>query len=1225
MKHFHSFAPLKKLLAKRILFLDGAMGTMIQRHPLTESDFRSERFKDHTFDQFGNNDLLSITQPTIIRDIHIAYLRAGSDIIETNTFSSTTIAQADYGLESLVYELNFESARRAREAVDVVLQEDPTRSMFVAGAIGPTNKTTSISPDVSNPGYRGVTFDELVETYYQQASALLDGGVDILLPETTFDTLNLKAAIFALERLFNNRQQRWPVMLSATITDQSGRTLSGQTIDAFWISVRHAKPLSVGINCALGADLMKPYLKDLSLIADCYISCYPNAGLPNPLSDTGYDELPHHTANALETFGLDGLVNIVGGCCGTTPEHIQAIVQALQKFPPRVPPSKPAGSHFSGLERYSLVRTEEAPPPFTMVGERTNVTGSPNFKKLIQNNKYEAALAIARQQVENGAQIIDINFDEGLLDSESCMTHFLNLIASEPDISKVPIMIDSSKWSVLEAGLKCVQGKAIVNSLSMKEGVESFKEQARLIQQYGAAMVVMAFDEKGQAATKEEKVSICQRAYRILVDEVGIDPTNIIFDPNILTVGTGIEEHNNYAVNFIEAVREIKAACPGALTSGGLSNISFSFRGNNPVREAMHSSFLYHAIAAGLDMAIVNSGMLEVYEEIEPELKRKVEDVLLNHHPEATDALIEHAETIKGSGKKKEKEEAEWRNGTIEERMIHSLVKGIDSHIESDTAEALEKYKIPLHVIEQPLMNGMKVVGELFGSGKMFLPQVVKSARVMKKAVAYLEPFMLGGDTTSGQSQGTFVIATVKGDVHDIGKNIVGVVLGCNGYKVVDLGVMVSCSDIMKAAEEHNADLVGMSGLITPSLDEMVRNVQEMQKSGWTRPVLIGGATTSKAHTAIKIAQHYEQPIVQVADASLVVEVCSNLLSPTRKSDYVRDLKINQEQLRVDFIRMKAETTRKPLENARKNRFKFSGATYIPPTPEWLGIRAFNTINLNDVVKYFDWAPFFWAWELRGKYPAILTSKKYGVEAQKLLNDGHKLLDQIIKNKSFQLRAVAGFWRAASDGDDVLLYDQEDQQFERFCFLRQQRQKDDTPNYCLADYVAPYETKITDYIGAFAVSVEGVEAFAATLKDDYFEILAKVIGDRFAEGLAEYLHHHIRQAWQYGTPDENIDEMIQEKYRGVRPAPGYPACPDHTEKTKIWQLLNAEELTGARLTENFAMYPASSVSGYYFSHPESKYFSIGKIGKDQFNDYVLRKKMPAEELERWLGPNLDWN
>jgi 5-methyltetrahydrofolate--homocysteine methyltransferase len=1093
--------------------------------------------------------------------------------------------------------------------------------MFVAGAMGPTNKTASISPDVTNPGFRGVTFDELVDAYFEQARGLLDGGVDILLPETTFDTLNLKAAIFAIEKLFEERNERIPVMLSATITDQSGRTLSGQTIDAFWVSVRHAKPLSVGINCALGADLMKPYIRDLAAIADCYISCYPNAGLPNPLSDTGYDELPHHTSAALKTFGLDGLVNIVGGCCGTTPGHIAAIVETFRNIKPRKKIEKIKGSHFSGLERLSIVTDGNGTAPFIMVGERTNVTGSPKFKQLIEEKKLDAALAIARQQVESGSQIIDVNFDEGLLNSEECMTNFLNLIAAEPDIAKVPIMVDSSKWSVLEAGLKCIQGKPIVNSISLKEGEDSFIAQAKLLNRYGAAMVVMAFDEKGQAATKEDKVAICQRAYSILVNKVKIDPTDIIFDPNILTVGTGIEEHNAYAVNFIEAVAEIKRTCPEALTSGGLSNISFSFRGNNPVREAMHAAFLYHAKKSGLDMAIVNSGMLEVYEEVEPKLLELVEDVLLNRNPDATDRLIDYADGLKNQKKKRDKDSEEWRATTVEERISHSLVKGIDAYIEADTAEALEKYQIPLQVIEGPLMDGMKVVGELFGSGKMFLPQVVKSARVMKKAVAYLEPFM-ESTKEQGASQGTFVIATVKGDVHDIGKNIVGVVLGCNGYKVIDLGVMVSCAAIMKAAEEHNADIVGMSGLITPSLDEMVRNVQEMQKAGWTRPILVGGATTSKAHTAIKIAPHYEGPVVQVGDASLVVEVCSTLLSSERSAEYIELLKAGQQTILEDFNSAKADIVRSSLSEARENRFVYPLDGPPLPTPSWLGIRDFNSIPLDVIVPYFDWSPFFWAWELRGKFPEILSSRKYGEEAKKLYEDGKDLLNRIIELHGFRLKGAVGFWRAESYGDDVRLFDEKGVHAETLCFLRQQRHKNGSPNFCLADFIAPKGSNLTDYLGLFAVSVEGVDEFAASLKDDYLEILAKVIGDRFAEGLAEYIHHMVRIEWGIGSSSELPQNMIAEEYQGIRPAPGYPACPDHTEKAKIWKLLDAEKRTGSYLTENFAMYPASSVSGYYFSHPQSKYFSVGKIAQDQLVDYSVRKKMSVEELERWLSPLL---
>lgn len=1221
MKLSSQYRALEQLLQERIVFLDGAMGTMIQKHNLTEADFRGERFKDHKHDLQGNNDLLSITRPDIIRDIHIAYYKAGSDIVETNTFSATSIAQADYHLEHTVKELNIASARVAREAAAQILKEDPDRKLFVAGAIGPTNRTASLSPDVSNPGYRAITFDQLVEAYYEQIEALVEGGVDILLPETTFDTLNLKAAIFAIELFFEKSQERLPVMLSATITDQSGRTLSGQTIDAFWHSVKHAKPISVGVNCALGAEAMRPYIQELARIAACYVSCYPNAGLPNPLSETGYDEEPHDTSSALTIFGQEHLLNIVGGCCGTTPEHIAAIVATFKHQKPRVIPEVPQASYFSGLETYSI--NQNSSMPFTMVGERTNVTGSPQFRKLIHERNYEAALAVARQQVENGAQIIDINFDEGLLESEKCMTEFLNLVASEPDIARVPIMIDSSKWSVLEAGLKCVQGKSIVNSISLKEGEETFKEQAKLIARYGAAMVVMAFDEQGQAATKEDKVAICHRAYRILVDEVGIDPTDIIFDPNILTVATGIEEHNNYAVNFIEATKEIKKLCPGALVSGGLSNISFSFRGNNQVREAMHSCFLYHAIKAGLDMAIVNAGMLEVYEEIEPELRNNVENVLLNRSDDATDTLIEYAEKFKGKQKKKDREDSEWRSGSLEERLKHALVKGIQSHIEQDTEEALEKYKIPLKVIEGPLMDGMKVVGDLFGEGKMFLPQVVKSARVMKKAVAFLEPYMTSGKE-EGSSQGTFVIATVKGDVHDIGKNIVGVVLACNGYKVVDLGVMVSCKDIMDAAQKHNADLVGMSGLITPSLDEMVRNVQEMQKAEWTIPILVGGATTSKAHTAIKIAPHYRGPIVQVGDASLVVEVCSNLLSSTRKDSYVRELNESQKRLREDFEEARSQNTRKSLTRSRENKFPWNVGFEPPKPPLWSGPQVFTDIPLEQVAEFFDWSPFFWTWELRGKYPQILNDRKYGQEATKLFEDGKKLLEEIISERRFRLCAVAGFWPAYAEQDDVVVQNT-DNETERFCFLRQQRDRDDVPNYCLSDFIAPQSSDYQDYMGAFAVTCHGVEDFARQEDDPYRDILVKALGDRFAEALAEYMHLQARIACGYGRVEGlSNEDMINEKYRGIRPAPGYPACPDHTEKEKIWRLLDVERNIGSKLTENFAMYPASSVSGFYFCHPESKYFSVGKIDRDQVTDYAKRKGMTNQEAETWLGPILGY-
>ncbi|WP_127717775.1 methionine synthase [Halobacteriovorax sp. HLS] len=1222
-----------KLLDQRIVFMDGAMGTMIQRYKLEEEDFRGDRFKDHPSDLKGNNDLLSITRPDVIEEIHLKYLEAGSDIIETNTFSGTKVAQADYHLEDVAYEINVESAKVAKRACQKMMEKDPSRQCFVAGALGPTNKTASMSPDVNNPAYRAISFDELTEDYYQQAKALVEGGVDILLPETTFDTLNIKCAIFAIEKLFDELDRRLPVMLSVTITDASGRTLSGQTIDAFWNSVRHAKPLSVGINCALGAKEMRPYMDRLSQIADCYTSCYPNAGLPNPLSDTGYDEEPKDTAGFLTDYADSGFINLVGGCCGTTPDHIQAIREELESRPPRKKPHLKEAMFLSGLEPLIIDRDNET-SPFYMVGERTNVTGSPRFARLIREGDFDTALEVARQQVENGANIIDINFDEGLLDSEACMIKFLNLVASEPEICKVPIMIDSSKWSVIEAGLKCIQGKGIVNSISLKEGEEKFIEQAQLIKRYGAATVVMAFDEKGQAADKEDKVRICQRAYKILVEKVNFDPRDIIFDPNILTVATGIEEHNNYAVDFIEAVREIKETCPGVLTSGGVSNVSFSFRGNNLVREAIHSSFLLHAIRAGLDMGIVNAGMLTVYEDIEPTLLKLVEDVLLNRSPEATENLVEHAEKVKGTGKKKDVKDDLWRSGTLQERISHALVKGISTHINEDTEEARLEFGAPLNVIEGPLMEGMKIVGKLFGEGKMFLPQVVKSARVMKQAVAYLEPYMEEEKkkNANARKQGTFVIATVKGDVHDIGKNIVAVVLACNGYEVIDLGVMVSCEEIIKKAREHDASIIGMSGLITPSLDEMIHNVKEFERLGFDCPVLIGGATTSKAHTAIKIAQHYSGPTAQVGDASLVVEICSKLLNPATAKEYTQELKETQKRIKEKFDSGEGSKVKTiPLDQAREWKNITDWETVDIAKPEFTGKKVFHDITLEEIVPYIDWSPFFWTWEMKGTYPKILNNEKYGDHAKTLFADANKLLDQIIKEDRFKARAVIGLWKANSIEDDIEIYNDKGDVIDTFRFLRQQKEKTEhNPYLSLSDFVAPKESQRTDYLGGFAVTMGyEVEEFANTFKDngdDYSSILVKALGDRFAEALTELMHKKVRDLFGYGK-DESFsnEDLIKEKYRGIRPAAGYPSCPDHTEKPTLWRVLNVEEEIGISLTENNAMNPPSSVSGLYFMHPKAKYFTLGPIGKDQAKEYASRKEMSLKEVEKWLAPNLGYN
>jgi 5-methyltetrahydrofolate--homocysteine methyltransferase len=1225
-------SPIERLIRERVLVIDGAMGTMIQQEKLTEQDFRGDLFGSHPTDLKGNNDLLVLTRPDVIRRIHTKYLEAGADIIETNTFSATLLGQAEYGLSHVARDINRRAAEIAREAVRDFEAAHPGEKRFVAGAIGPTNKTCSMSPDVNNPAFRAVTFDELVNNYYEQVEELVAGGVDILLPETTFDTLNLKAAIFAIESFFNKTGKRLPVMLSVTITDASGRTLSGQTVEAFWYSVMHARPLSVGINCALGAQDMRPYIEELSKLADCAISCYPNAGLPNPLSDTGYDETPPVTSGFLREFAESGLVNIVGGCCGTTPDHIRAIAAAVRGVKPRRVHRQSLAFRASGLEP---LRVTEQGGSFLMVGERTNVTGSPKFAQLIKAGDFDAALAVARQQVENGANIIDVNFDEGLLDSEACMTKFLNLIASEPDIARVPVMIDSSKWSVLEAGLKCVQGRAIVNSISLKEGEEKFLHDARLCQSYGAAVVVMAFDEQGQAATKDDKVRICQRAYKLLTEVVGMRPDAIIFDPNVLTVATGMEEHANYAVDFIEAVREIKQTCPGARTSGGISNISFSFRGNNKVREAMHAAFLYHAIKAGLDMGIVNAGMLEVYEEVDPELLEKVEDVLLNRRPDGTERLIELADRVKDQGRTKIKDEQAWRQTSVEERLSHALVKGITDFIDEDTEEARQKYPRPLDVIEGPLMDGMKVVGDLFGSGKMFLPQVVKSARVMKKAVAFLLPYMEAekAKNPAARAQGKFLIATVKGDVHDIGKNIVSVVLACNNYEVIDLGVMVSCETILAKAKEIGADAIGLSGLITPSLDEMIHNASEMERLGFKVPLLIGGATTSKAHTAIKIAPSYSGVVTHVLDASLVVGVMGDLMNPAKSQAFEKNLKKDQEEIRVRYAASRGEARFTSIEEARTQKHAIDWETTRIDKPETLGIQVFDNIPLEDIVPYIDWSPFFWTWELKGLYPSILQHAKWGAEARSLMRDAEAMLEDIVRNKRFRARAVMGIWPANSIGDDIEIYgddERRDDPLWTFHFLRQQREKSDDKTFlCLSDYVAPKTSGRRDYLGGFAVtSGEEVDTFADSFKarhDDYNSIMVKALGDRFAEALAEMMHKKARLIWGYGREERlTPEDLIRERYRGIRPAPGYPACPDHTEKLTLWRAMQVEERVGIKLTESMAMYPGGSVSGWYFSHPEAAYFRVGAISQDQVREYSQRKNMPLAEVEKWLRPNLGY-
>ena len=1224
-KKSQAYLDLESLLEKRIVILDGAMGTMVQQHKLGEEDFKGELFKNHPVELKGNNDVLSLTRPELIKEIYVKYLQAGSDIIETNTFSATTIAQEDYSLETQVYKLNYESARLAKEACQQVMLADSSRKCFVAGAMGPTNKTASLSPDVNNPGFRAIHFDQLEQAFYEQGKALLEGGADILLAETVIDTLNLKATIKAVKRLQEEWPEAFPFMISITITDQSGRTLSGQTVEACWNSIRHANPISIGINCALGAREMRPFMAELSRVADVYTSCYPNAGLPNPLAPTGYDETPDITGKLMQEFAEDGLLNLVGGCCGTTPEHIQSIKEHVNGISARVIPEQTKGMRLSGLEPLNVTKESS----FLMVGERTNVTGSPRFARLIKEGNFEEALSVARQQVENGANILDINFDEGRLDGKECMRTFLNLIGSEPDITRIPIMIDSSKWEILEEGLKCVQGKCVVNSISLKDGEEAFLEKAKLIKVYGAATVVMAFDEKGQAASKEEKVSICKRAYDLLVNVADFDPYDIIFDPNILTVATGIEEHNDYAINFIEAVREIKELCPGALTSGGVSNLSFSFRGNNVVREAMHSAFLYHAIKAGLDMGIVNAGMLEVYEEINPELLEKVEDVIFNKKENATDDLIEFASQFKGKSQKKDLKDLSWREKSLQDRISHSLVHGIVDYIEKDTEEARASLEKPLHVIEGPLMKGMKVVGDLFGSGKMFLPQVVKSARVMKKAVAYLEPYMEEEKkkNPSQKNHGTFVIATVKGDVHDIGKNIVSVVLSCNGYKVIDLGVMVSCDEILKAAKEHDADLIGMSGLITPSLDEMIFNASEMEKRGMTTPLLVGGATTSKAHTAIKIAPAYSGAVCQIGDASLVVETTSKLMSEKDRESFVKILKEDQEKIRERFSN---NDTKKliPLEKARENKLQVDWEHEELHKPSFTGIQLWEDIPLEDIVPYIDWSPFFWTWGLKGTYPKILENEKYGAEATKLFKDAGEVFNQIIEHKLFKPRAVYGLWPANSDGDDVVIYEDENRKSElsRFHFLRQQAAKENQEVFkCLSDFVAP--VGYNDYAGAFVVTagdqVETLSKEYEQKNDDYNAIMVKALGDRVAEALAELVHKKVRDEWGFGR-DENLtnEELIKEKYRGIRPAPGYPSCPDHTEKATIWKLLAASDNVEVNLTENFAMNPASSVSGYYFQHQGAKYFNLGKIDQDQLKDYSSRKDIEVETAKKWLAPNL---
>ncbi len=1213
---------LEALLRQRIVYLDGAMGTMIQQLKLQEADYRGERFKEHPGQLKGNNDLLVITKPSVVRDIHRAYLDAGADILETNTFNGTSIAMEDYRMTHLVRELNVEAVKVAREAVDAFKAANPGKDAFVAGAIGPTNKTLSMSRDVNDSAKRDVTFVQVRDAYREQVDALIDAGADLLLCETVFDTLVLKAALFAIDEAFEARGFRLPVMISGTITDASGRTLTGQTTEAFWNSVRHAQPISIGMNCALGGEQMRPHIAELAKKADIYVSCYPNAGLPNPLSPTGFPEGPEDTAAILETFARDGLVNILGGCCGTTPGHIAAIRRRTEKYPPRVPGAVPPALKLSGLEALNIVG---GPGTFVNVGERTNVAGSRIFKGHIEKGDYRAALSVAKQQIEAGATVIDINFDAGLLDGVAAMTRFLNMAATEPDIARVPFMIDSSNFDIIEAGLHCVQGKAIVNSISLKEGHEEFVRRARLCRRYGAAMIVMAFDEKGQAATYEDKVRICVRGYEILTQEAGVDPQDIIFDPNILTVGTGMKEHNRYALDYIEAVAEIKRRCPGARTSGGLSNVSFAFAGNNKVREAIHSVFLYHAIKAGLDMAIVNAGMLEVYTEIDPELRELVEDLVLCRREDATERLLDAAPRFAGAKTEVDNSKKnEWRKLDVDARLSHALVKGLDEHVVADTEEARVKLGRPLLVIEGPLMDGMRVVGQLFGEGKMFLPQVVKSAKVMKTAVAHLEPFM-AAEKVGGSTQGSFLIATVRGDVHDIGKNIVGVVLACNNYAVTDLGVMTPTERIVSEAQRLKPDFIGLSGLITPSLDEMVNVARELKRAGISTPLLIGGATTSKEHTAIKLAEHYDGPMVHVGDASLVTTVCSDLLNPAKREGFVSDLRTEQAEMREAYDKQQPAVVI-PLAEARK-RPLITTAT-VQPAPRKPGVTLFERIDPAAVAEIIDWTPFFVTWSLKGSFPNIFKSAKYGTEARKTFDAGRAVLDEIIRGNRVHLRGVAGLWAARRVGDDVDVFADEAQgkKIGRFHFLRDQRERPKVGTCrSLADLVSADKG---DHLGAFAVTAgQEVEEYAASFKqtDPFRQIMIQALADRLAEGCAEWLHREVRkELWGY-APNEalTVEELVDEKYAGRRPAAGYPACPEHTEKAEIWRLLDANRL-GCTLTESYAMNPAASVSGLYFGNPQSIYFDVDNVGRDQVEDYAARKGWTVEQAEKWLRPVLGY-
>lgn len=1216
---------LKKALNQRILILDGAMGTMIQRYALNEKEYRGERFADWPVDLKGNNDLLSITQPDIIREIHHAYLEAGADIIETNSFNSTVISMADYQMESLSDEINEAAAKLARECADEWTRKTPEKPRYVAGILGPTNRTASISPDVNDPAYRNVSYDALVAAYRSSVRALVCGGADIIMIETIFDTLNAKAAIYAVETEFEALGIKLPVMLSGTITDASGRTLTGQTTEAFYNSMRHIRPISFGLNCALGPAELRQYVAELSRIADCYVSTHPNAGLPNAFG--GYDLDAANMAGYISEWAQSGLLNIVGGCCGTTPDHIRAIAQAVADIPPRVIPDRPVACRLAGLEPLTIDENSL----FVNVGERTNITGSARFKRLIKEGNYQEALDIARNQVENGAQIIDINMDEGMLDSQAAMVRFLNMISGEPDIARVPIMIDSSKWEVIEAGLKCIQGKGIVNSISLKEGEAAFIDHAKKVLRYGAAVIVMAFDETGQADTRQRKTEICQRAYRILTEQVGFPPEDIIFDPNIFAVATGIPEHNNYAVDFIEACKDIKATLPHALISGGVSNVSFSFRGNDPVREAIHAVFLYYAIRNGMDMGIVNAGQLAIYDDLPSALRDAVEDVILNRREDATDRLLALAEEYRGSkGENDQPQLAEWRGWDVEKRLEYALVKGITEFIVEDTEAARLRADSPIEVIEGPLMNGMNVVGDLFSEGKMFLPQVVKSARVMKQAVAYLEPYIQAAKT-SGSSAGKVLLATVKGDVHDIGKNIVGVVLQCNNYEIIDLGVMVPCETILRTAIEEKVDIIGLSGLITPSLDEMVHVAKEMERQEFSLPLLIGGATTSKAHTAVKIEPNYSGPVTYVQNASRTVGVVAALLSDKQRDEFVARTRKEYEVVRDQYARRQPRSAPVTLTQARANAFAADWDNYTPPCPAFTGVKTV-TAPISVLRRYIDWTPFFMTWSLAGKYPRILEDDVVGEEARRLFKEANAMLDELDRTGALTPRGVAGIFPANRIGDDIAVYRDESREeiLLYSCHLRQQTQKkDDFPNACLADFVAP--PGIPDYLGAFAVTggleEDTLAAQFDAAHDDYNKIMVKALADRLAEGFAEYLHEQVRKTvWGY-SPDENLDNdsLIRENYQGIRPAPGYPACPEHTEKSKIWELLDVESHTGMRLTESYAMWPGASVSGWYFSHPQSRYFAVAQIQRDQIEDYAARKGMPVKELERWLAPNLGYD